>query len=47
VRKIAEDHGGGVGLESAPEGGTRARLWLPARSLETLGTPAGSSAALP
>jgi signal transduction histidine kinase len=40
VRKIAEDHGGGVGLESAPEGGTRARLWLPARSPEALGAPA-------
>jgi two-component system, NtrC family, nitrogen regulation sensor histidine kinase NtrY len=29
VKKIVEDHGGGVCLESPPEGGTRARLWLP------------------
>jgi two-component system nitrogen regulation sensor histidine kinase NtrY len=31
VRKIAEDHGGGVSLSRPPEGGTRATLWLPAR----------------
>jgi signal transduction histidine kinase len=31
VRKIAEDHGGGVALARLPEGGTRALLWLPAR----------------
>jgi signal transduction histidine kinase len=29
VKRIAEDHGGGVSLEDAPEGGTRAVLWLP------------------
>jgi signal transduction histidine kinase len=31
VRKIVEDHGGGVALARLPEGGTRALLWLPAR----------------
>jgi signal transduction histidine kinase len=30
VKKIAEDHGGGVTLESAPGEPTCARLWLPA-----------------
>jgi signal transduction histidine kinase len=30
VKKIAEDHGGGVTLESAAGKGTRATLWLPA-----------------
>ena len=30
VRRIAEDHGGGVSLEPAPGRGTRAVLWLPA-----------------
>jgi two-component system nitrogen regulation sensor histidine kinase NtrY len=30
VKKIAEDHGGGVTLESAAGQGTRATLWLPA-----------------
>jgi signal transduction histidine kinase len=30
VKKIAEDHGGGIELESTPGQGTRARLWLPA-----------------
>jgi signal transduction histidine kinase len=30
VRKIAEDHGGGVSLDSAAGRGTRALLWLPA-----------------
>jgi signal transduction histidine kinase len=30
VRKIAEDHGGGVALARLPQGGTRALLWLPA-----------------
>jgi signal transduction histidine kinase len=30
VKKIAEDHGGGVTLESTPGEPTRARLWLPA-----------------
>jgi signal transduction histidine kinase len=30
VKKIAEDHGGGVALESGGPGGTRAVLWLPA-----------------
>ena len=29
VKRIAEDHGGGVSLEDAPGGGTRAVLWLP------------------
>jgi signal transduction histidine kinase len=29
VKRIAEDHGGGVALEQAPGGGTRAVLWLP------------------
>ncbi|HET9315970.1 MAG TPA: ATP-binding protein, partial [Vicinamibacteria bacterium] len=32
VRKIAEDHGGGVSMSRAAEGGTRATLWLPART---------------
>jgi signal transduction histidine kinase len=32
VRKIAEDHGGGVSLSHPAEGGTRATLWLPART---------------
>jgi nitrogen fixation/metabolism regulation signal transduction histidine kinase len=32
VRKIAEDHGGGVFLSHPPEGGTRATLWLPAQT---------------
>ena len=30
VKRIAEDHGGGVSLEPAPGHGTRAILWLPA-----------------
>jgi nitrogen fixation/metabolism regulation signal transduction histidine kinase len=30
VKRIAEDHGGGVSLEPAPGRGTRAVLWLPA-----------------
>jgi signal transduction histidine kinase len=30
VKRIAEDHGGGVSLEPAPDRGTRAVLWLPA-----------------
>jgi signal transduction histidine kinase len=30
VKKIAEDHGGGVALESGGRDGTRAVLWLPA-----------------
>jgi signal transduction histidine kinase len=30
VKRIAEDHGGGVSLEAAPGRGTRAILWLPA-----------------
>jgi len=30
VKRIAEDHGGGVSLEPAPGHGTRAVLWLPA-----------------
>jgi signal transduction histidine kinase len=29
VKKIAEDHGGGVALESPPGGGAKAVLWLP------------------
>ncbi|HSB61456.1 MAG TPA: ATP-binding protein, partial [Vicinamibacteria bacterium] len=32
VKKIAEDHEGGVSLESPPDGPTRARLWLPAET---------------
>ncbi len=32
VRKIAEDHGGGVSMSRPSEGGTRATLWLPART---------------
>ncbi|MET0554038.1 MAG: ATP-binding protein [Vicinamibacteria bacterium] len=35
VRKIVEDHGGGVALARMAEGGTRALLWLPARRRET------------
>jgi signal transduction histidine kinase len=35
VRKIVEDHGGGVALARLPEGGTRALLWLPARRRES------------
>jgi signal transduction histidine kinase len=38
VKKIAEDHGGGVELETSRESGTRAVLWLP---------PLGSGPALP
>jgi nitrogen fixation/metabolism regulation signal transduction histidine kinase len=34
VKKIAEDHGGGVSLESRPGEPTRARLWLPAADAE-------------
>jgi nitrogen fixation/metabolism regulation signal transduction histidine kinase len=29
VKKIAEDHGGGVSIDSAPGEATRARLWFP------------------
>jgi two-component system sensor histidine kinase FlrB len=32
VRKIAEDHGGGVSLSRPHHGGTRATLWLPTLS---------------
>jgi signal transduction histidine kinase len=32
VKKIAEDHGGGVRLEGEPGEGTRAILWLPAEA---------------
>jgi signal transduction histidine kinase len=39
VKKIAEDHGGGVRLESERGSGTRAILWLPAA-----GPPDASSA---
>jgi two-component system nitrogen regulation sensor histidine kinase NtrY len=38
VKKIAEDHGGGVALESGGRHGTRAILWLPAEE------PAGQAA---
>jgi len=34
VKKIAEDHGGGIDLESEPGRGTRATLWLPAQARE-------------
>jgi two-component system, NtrC family, nitrogen regulation sensor histidine kinase NtrY len=34
VKKIAEDHGGGVSLESTPGEPTRALLWLPAAPRE-------------
>jgi two-component system nitrogen regulation sensor histidine kinase NtrY len=34
VKKIAEDHGGGVSLESMPGEPTRALLWLPAAERE-------------
>jgi two-component system nitrogen regulation sensor histidine kinase NtrY len=37
VRKIAEDHGGGVALARLPEGGTRALLWLPAQRRDSAG----------
>ena len=40
VKKIAEDHGGGVALESGGREGTRAILWLPAEE------EAGRAAAL-
>jgi signal transduction histidine kinase len=30
VKKIVEDHGGGVDLDSAPGQGTRVKIWLPA-----------------
>ena len=35
VKKIAEDHGGGVSLESTPGEPTRALLWLPAAETPT------------
>jgi signal transduction histidine kinase len=41
VKKIAEDHGGGVALESGGREGTRAVLWLPAE--ENGGRTAASS----
>jgi two-component system nitrogen regulation sensor histidine kinase GlnL len=34
VKKIAEDHGGGVSLESAPGEPTRAVLWIPSADAE-------------
>jgi signal transduction histidine kinase len=37
VKRIAEDHGGGVSLEPAPGRGTRAILWLPAGPHEQRG----------
>jgi nitrogen fixation/metabolism regulation signal transduction histidine kinase len=39
VKKIAEDHGGGVILESSPGRETRALLWLPASEPEGKGEP--------
>ncbi len=36
VKKIAEDHGGGVSLEGAPGDGTCARLWLPASAQDNV-----------
>jgi signal transduction histidine kinase len=41
VKKIAEDHGGGVRLDSEPGAGTRAILWLPAQAA----SPASGTAA--
>ena len=34
VKKIVEDHGGGVSIESGPGAGTRVRLWLPAEKIQ-------------
>jgi signal transduction histidine kinase len=34
VKKIAEDHGGGVSIDSSPGAGTRVWLWLPAEGLQ-------------
>ncbi|PYQ46731.1 MAG: histidine kinase, partial [Acidobacteria bacterium] len=39
VKKIAEDHGGGVTLDSAAGQGTRATLWLPAATGEPVKEP--------
>jgi signal transduction histidine kinase len=36
VKKIAEDHGGGVSIDSGPGAGTRVRLWLPAEGAQSL-----------
>jgi len=36
VKKIAEDHGGGASIESAPGEGTRARLWFPVAPATTV-----------
>ena len=44
VRKIAEDHGGEVSLESEPGQGTRARLRLPVGPGDSAPTPPTSSA---
>jgi two-component system sensor histidine kinase MprB len=38
VRQVAEAHGGSVALEAAPDGGTIARLTLPAVAVEVLTT---------
>jgi signal transduction histidine kinase len=35
VKKIAEDHGGGVSIDSRPGEGTRVLLWLPAEDLSS------------
>jgi signal transduction histidine kinase len=35
VRRIVEGHGGRVTLDSAPAEGTRVRIVLPVRTLET------------
>jgi signal transduction histidine kinase len=45
VKKIAEDHGGGVRLESEPGAGTRAILWLPAQTRTEDATAPASEAA--
>jgi signal transduction histidine kinase len=40
VKKIAEDHGGGVALGSEPGGGTRVSLWLPVARAQATGRAA-------
>ena len=45
VKKIAEDHGGGVTLESAAGEGTRATLWLPAATADAAAAAADTAVA--